>query len=728
MHNRRDFLKASALASAGLTLFRSTAWPFGQTPTGLQKFIQPLPGLGPTGIPVAAPNTTAYPGCDYYQIEVGQFTQQFHPDLPPSTLRGYADMAYGLVNGKPNHRYLGGVIVSQQNRPIWLKMKNNLPDGPHPLPVDTTVMGVVNGQNDNRVIAHLHGGYSPWTSDGGPFAWYDPHGNVGPSFIPSINGTGTPGEFLHYFPNAQPSRLMWYHDHAVGMTRLNAYVGIVSAYLVTDSFEQSLVAKHILPANPIPLVLQDKSFVSQAAVDGGYTWGKVGDLWYPYQYEVNQLPPNWANNPTGRWDYGPGETPPAVLAAGDQNLPTPSQVPEYFSDTIVINGAAYPYLEVEPRHYRFRILNGSQARFYNLQLYYEDPLKAGEADLNHAGPEFIQIGTDGGFLPVPVSLNNPPQPLVIAAGEGTVLAYTLLLAPAERADLIIDFSKVPVGARLILYNDAPAPFPGGDVRNDYYTGAPDQTASGGVPPTPAGQGPNTRTLMQFRIVSRVGPADPPAMNTLASIAVKATGGKKNRDAWDYNLKTILSPGNVAGLNPKEAVVFRDLTLNEDFDEYGRLIQKLGTRETMGPNNQGQPTWGRGFMDPATECPMSGSVEVWRIFNLTGDNHPVHFHLVNVQLLSRQPFDVNHFMANNAALKFTGPATWPDENELGYKETVRMNPGEVTTVIMKFELPSTPFYIPPSPRTGGHEYVWHCHILEHEEHDMMRPLVVQRSSW
>jgi spore coat protein A len=102
--------------------------------------------------------------------------------------------------------------------------------------------------------------------------------------------------------------------------------------------------------------------------------------------------------------------------------------------------------------------------------------------------------------------------------------------------------------------------------------------------------------------------------------------------------------------------------------------------------------------------------------------------VNVQLLSRQPFDVNHFMANNAALKFTGPATWPDENELGYKETVRMNPGEVTTVIMKFELPSTPFYIPPSPRTGGHEYVWHCHILEHEEHDMMRPLVVQRSSW
>jgi spore coat protein A len=130
------------------------------------------------------------------------------------------------------------------------------------------------------------------------------------------------------------------------------------------------------------------------------------------------------------------------------------------------------------------------------------------------------------------------------------------------------------------------------------------------------------------------------------------------------------------------------------------------------------------MDQATETPKAGTVEIWRIFNLTGDTHPIHFHLVNVQVLSRQAFDINRFMSRGGIVKFTGPARVPDANELGYKETVRMNPGEVTTVIMKFDLPIVPFAVPQSPRTGGYEYVWHCHILEHEEHDMMRPLVVQ----
>jgi spore coat protein A len=130
------------------------------------------------------------------------------------------------------------------------------------------------------------------------------------------------------------------------------------------------------------------------------------------------------------------------------------------------------------------------------------------------------------------------------------------------------------------------------------------------------------------------------------------------------------------------------------------------------------------MDPATETPKAGSTEIWRIFNLTGDTHPVHFHLVNVQVLARQPFDVEHFMAKKGAVRFTGPARPADANELGYKETVRMNPMECTTVVMRFDLPPTPFIVPPSPRTGGYEYVWHCHILEHEEHDMMRPLIVQ----
>jgi spore coat protein A len=157
-----------------------------------------------------------------------------------------------------------------------------------------------------------------------------------------------------------------------------------------------------------------------------------------------------------------------------------------------------------------------------------------------------------------------------------------------------------------------------------------------------------------------------------------------------------------------------LTLNETFDGYGRLIQLLGTNK---PVHGG---FGRDYEDPATETPRAGATEVWQIANLTGDTHPIHFHLVNVQVLGRQPFNVDTY---NGTPSYTGPARDPDRTELGWKETVRMHPGEVTTVIMRFDLPKVPFPVPASPRTGGHEYVWHCHILEHEEHDMMRPLVV-----
>ncbi len=299
MQTRRDFLKTTALAGASLALFRGKTLGFSQSPTNLRKFIQPLPRFGPEGIPLATPNTTKFPGSDYYEIEVGQFQQQLHPNLPATTLRGYADTAFGFSSsGGPNHRYLGGAIVAKKDRPVWLKVKNNLPDSPDPLAVDNSLMGVMNGQNDNRICTHLHGGFVPWTSDGGPNAWFDPHGNVGPSFIPSINGTGTVGESLLYYPNQQTGRLMWYHDHAMGMTRLNAYAGIASAYLLMDDYELSLVDQGIIPSNQIPLVIQDKSFVSSEAIRSGYKWGKVGDLWYPYLYEPD------------RWELGSESDPP----------------------------------------------------------------------------------------------------------------------------------------------------------------------------------------------------------------------------------------------------------------------------------------------------------------------------------------------------------------------------------------------------------------------------------
>jgi spore coat protein A, manganese oxidase len=178
--------------------------------------------------------------------------------------------------------------------------------------------------------------------------------------------------------------------------------------------------------------------------------------------------------------------------------------------------------------------------------------------------------------------------------------------------------------------------------------------------------------------------------------------------------------SVPGPLPFTGTVNRQLTLNEDFDDFGRLIQALGTF-TTGTDNQGLPTWGLPYMNAATETPSAGATEVWQLFNLTGDTHPIHFHLVNVQIIQRQAFTGDP----STGIMLVGDPFPPDPNEIGWKETVRMNPGEVITVMMKFILPKLPASMgdPLSPRTGGHEYVWHCHILEHEEHDMMRPLVV-----
>jgi spore coat protein A len=371
---------------------------------------------------------------------------------------------------------------------------------------------------------------------------------------------------------------------------------------------------------------------------------------------------------------------------------------------------------------RFRLLNGSQARFYHLNLYAEDPANAGEARVGTPGPVMYQVGTEGGFLPaVAVHNNKTPIPLVNPADETTANAdgpFNLLLAPAERADLVIDFNGMPVGSSFILYNDCPAPFPGGDSRNDYFTGCPDQTAIGGAPSTTVAHGPNTRTLLKIVVVSGAGDS----VSTPSWLA-----------QLNVQLKTNFLVGNQPGLLfrtddpsvakfPFDGVPDRTLTLNEDFDEFGRLIQTIGTFDQNGSNNQGIPTWGRAYLDASTENPTAGTTEVWQIMNLTGDTHPIHFHLVNVQLIQRQAFS-----GDPGNWEYAGPPMAPDANELGWKDTVRMNPGEITTVIMQFNLPNLPTAAmrnAVSPRTGGKEYVWHCHILEHEEHDMMRPLIVE----
>jgi spore coat protein A len=725
MMNRRRFLKSAAMAGAGTLALHGRAWPFAQSPTNIRKFVTSLPGLGPASkneigqyIPLATKHSITFAGqsTDYYNLAVAPFSEKMHPDLPYKTeFFGYTDLETF------DQKYLGGAIVATQNTPILMTVTNLLPPK-HILPVDPTVMAgnnlTVGDLPINRIITHLHGGRTPWFSDGTPFQWYSPSGQHGPSFM-NVPGAPVPlGTGSHYYPNQQSARLVWYHDHAMGITRLNAYAGIASAFIITDNFEAGLVSSGLLPSLlGIPLVLQDKSFVADNILiqDPTWRWGGPGSLWYPHKYEANVL--SGGNpNPKGRWDWGPTCTPPAQ---GTQPLPVPASiVPEAFFDTILINGGVYPTVTVAPQRTRFRLLNGSQARFYHVNLYAEDLSNPGEAKVGTPGPIIYQVGTEGGFLPaVAVHNNTTPLPLLSPQNANPDGPFNLLVAPAERADVIIDFNGVPAGSTFILYNDSVAPFPGGDSRNDYFTGDPDQRAIGGAPTTKLGFGPNTRTLL--KIVVTNGPGDTlstPTWLTQINAQLKSNFLTGNQPGLLYNNGDPSEPAF-----PFTGVATRMLTLNEDFDDYGRLIQTIGTFASGSLNNQGLPTWGLGYMSPTTETPAAGAIEVWQIMNLTGDTHPIHFHLVNVQLIQRQPVE-----GNPNSWSYSGPPTPPDPNEIGWKDTVRMNPGEITTVIMQFNLPQLPtaaMQNAVSPRTGGHEYVWHCHILEHEEHDMMRPLVV-----
>ncbi len=701
MPNRRQFIKTTLMAGASIALFKGfegKAWAFAQSPL-LRKFISPLPGLG-TGMPIANALSVSRYGIasDLYNLAAVQFQQQMHPDLPgPTKLWGYMDRSTNTP------AYLGPIIVAERGRPVILRMLNDLPNK-HPLPIDTTLMGADMGAAANRITVHLHGGLTPWTSDGGPFTWFTPSA-TGPGSgasnaaagIDFLNGVSA-GQAEYYYPNDLSARLVWYHDHAMGITRLNAYAGMASAYLINDSVVTSLTNPTSGPAivpplqYTIPLVLQDKMF--KIAPD---QWGKPGDLWYPYLYEIDNP------GPTGRWDIG---TP----SNGFPNLgepPVPSCVPEFFADTPVINGEAYPYVEVEPRRYLFLLLNGSQARFYNLNLFFESLMNAKEPDFSKPGPAFIQIANEGGLLPDPVVLNNPPTLMPYASDDSVDPngPKNLVLAPAERAYIIIDFSGCQPGDRLILYNDAPAPFPGGDTRNDYFTGDPDQTSTGGAATTKPGKGPNTRTLLQFRVSRLSGAPDP--LNFTKTLGALVNGLPA---AYAASQPPALS---THGLRPQAK------TLNEDFDSYGRLIQRVGTGTKLYTDS-----FGRDYTDAPTEVVNNGETQVWDIYDTTGDTHPMHFHLVNVQVIGRDFFTTVGDHANSPDSVFATP----DPNEMGWKETVRMNPGTVTRVIMKFALPSVPFKVPASPRFTGishaNEYVWHCHILEHEEHDMMRPLIVK----
>ncbi len=304
-----------------------------------------------------------------------QVKQKLHRDLPPTTIWGY------------NGMYPGPTFEVRRNHPIFVKWENKLPFE-HLLPVDRTIHGAEPDKPSVRTVVHLHEGRVRPESDGYPEAWFTrDFEKVGPKFTNKVS----------HYPNCQRPATLWYHDHAIGITRLNVYAGLAGFYILRDDEEEKLN----LPSGKfeIPLVIQDRSFYPS------------GELFYPTQ-PGHQPPP------------APQPPPPA-----DPKLPNPSVVPEFFGNTILVNGKVWPYLEVEPRKYRFRILNGSNSRFYRISL--------------SSGQDFVQIGTDGGLLDKPITVSQ------------------IILAPAERVDVIIDFANHK-GKKILLMNDAKTPFPNGE--------------------------------------------------------------------------------------------------------------------------------------------------------------------------------------------------------------------------------------------------------------------------
>jgi FtsP/CotA-like multicopper oxidase with cupredoxin domain len=847
---------------------------------------------------VAVPDQATYPGADYYVIGIREYAQRMHSDLQKATrLRGYYQKNAPAGHPAGQNQYLGPVILAQRDRPVRLKVVNELPTATEFfIPVDTTVMGAGKGNrrpdgsacdpmdpaqepacasfSQSRAGVHLHGGFTPWISDGTPHQWITPAGEATPypagvatrdvpDMAPADPSTLIPagGSTTLYYPNQQSGRLMFYHDHAYGITRLNVYGGMAAGYLLTDPRERALTdgtlpavtAGATTAAAELPLVIQDKTFVPQdvAVQDARWDtakWGQPGDLWFPHVYEANQDPScTWGfdcMSPIGRWDYGPWIWPPVQLPAGNPQTAmdlAASQVPEAFMDVMVVNGTAYPSVPVERKAYRLRVLNASNDRFLNLQLYYAitadsaalDPTRAaffdkvggarcdgtqpagarctevamvprdgatyttpfgdastvpfdgrpgGAPDPRNAGPKMLQIGTEGGLLPRAVTINAPPIPVTYDTDPksmtvGNVIDGTLRLGPAERADLVVDFSAVPAGARLILYNDAPAAYPAGDQRYDYYTFGPDWTDNGGAKGTLPGYGPNTRTVLQFEVrpTAAVKPFDFAALSTAVPAAYAATqerpivpepeyraafpalgGAYQYGKIFNTTSFTYSPTGKSCALAGNDCVTLpiHQKAIAEEFDPaWGRMSALLGT-EAQVTGNQGQNTFGFYYVDPATEVIPMGETQIWKLTHNGVDTHAIHFHLVNVQVINR--------------VDWAGVVKPPDANELGWKETVRMNPLEDILIAVKAAAPRLPFAVPESnrlrdqtrpagatntltglnftvpwpyvqpqgttadpvgtttvnaPTSYGWEYVWHCHLLGHEENDMMRPLVM-----
>lgn len=730
----RQLLKATAVCAAALLTL--CAWTVGsssanqqiiQTPllgNTIPKYVEPLP----TFVGARVTGTSLTVSMEEFQHQV--LPASFYTALPAPFNAG--SYVWGYKVGPAPPHYPGFTIEAQQGTPTTVTYVNNLikPGGAPPelqkyLTVDQTLhwadpfglMCLFNPTNPECLtpygyptwpgvplanpaptgapvpaVVHLHGGEVPSAFDGGPEQWFTPTGLKGAGYA-SLTPV-LPNEAQYRYPNAQEATTLWFHDHALGTTRLNVYGGMAAFYLLRDARDTGLPGNPIgLPSGgqEIEIVIQDRMFDTN------------GQLLFP----------DVGVNPTVH----------------------PFWIPEFFGDVIVVNGKSWPFLQVEPKRYRFRLLNGSNARFYNLNLGRNIP--------------FWQIGTDGGLLDAPVKVSP------------------LLLAPGERADVIVDFTGLRPGTKIRMTNNAKAPFPAGVAADPNTVGQIMEFRVIPLITADASCNPARRPTTVGACNLRTAPAAPivrladPRRGTLAPLVVP---DKKRQ----LVLKEVLDP--ISGfplevhLNNTEFSGLKESTVGVP----GVTPQPIADSTQVGSN------W-------LTEFPRVGSTEVWEVINLTADAHPIHLHLVQFQIINRQRFrttqytnawtaafpggvfkpgdgpplpyntvNVDGAVGGNPPITpfLQGSPAPPAPNEAGWKDTVVMRPGEVTRIVVRwapqdiaipavsagvnlypFDPTNNMFAVPtPPPDFAGNPpgpgYVWHCHILEHEDNEMMRPYMPQ----
>jgi FtsP/CotA-like multicopper oxidase with cupredoxin domain len=674
---RRHFIKLGTAAGGGLYFSTKIAGvkylvraqiPGGTlNPLSVPKYATPL--LIPPVMPMAGTiKATGGKNIDYYEISMKQISQQILPaGSPKTTVWGYGAVASADKRGLLLHNAPSLTIEAKWNTPVRIKWINDLKDAggnylPHLLPVDPTLHWANPPGGEMRrdmrptftrtpgryggpvpMVTHVHGAVGVGDeSDGYAEAWYLPDAkNI-------QTGYATEGTWYNFFkgkasadfgaawgtgfatfqyPNANRASTIWYHDHTLGMTRLNVYAGPAGFYIIRGG-----------PAGDAA-VLDTRSGLP-AVLPGPAP--NEGDKFPPNKtyYEIPIAIQDRAFNADGSLFYPDtraffdGITGPYIP---DTDI-SPIWNPEFFGNCIMVNGNTWPFQTVERRRYRFRFLNGCDSRFLILDFS------------KIPGVDVWQIGNEGGFLRAPVNI--------------TALGNRLLLGLAERADMIVDFTNVPAG-NYVLGNIGPdEPFKGGTPGVDFD------------PADPA----STGQIMEFRVVPALAPdpTTPPGFMALPAIAPLPA-----------------------------ATVTRPLALIEEMSMYFEDAPAEALLGTVAGNPNAAPgVWTkRMWAEPVTETPAVGATEVWEIYNATADAHPMHIHEVVFEVVNRQQILVDEAAGTVRVVPGSVP-TPPEPWETGFKDTVTAYPGEVTRVKAQFTTPG--------------QFVWHCHIVSHEDNEMMRP--------